>query len=287
MQKPWYLAIALAIGLLCSVAVLAAQPVKPVTPAYAIMPFMMAPPPDFQSDRSFVYGLNELGQAVGCELFRKDLENGSYEEQVWGLHLNTATGDCARVPDARVATDINNHNQIVGETASGGAFWRGPADAAPVSLPPLSEDTRSVLCAINDAGMVVGNSLLYIGGEAVSGRGVLWRVVVDENDNVSVEEPVPLPLLADAPQAWANAVSEMSGGSFQVTGHSVREEIAWARVTVVPMPGKVRPIQGTDGTIAKRLAAGLQVRKYIVSCEPVGDSVVGAGAVSRTSPPTG
>ena len=46
----------------------------------------------------------------------------------------------------------------------------------------------------------MGNSLLYIGGEADSGRGVVWRVVVDENDNVSVEEPVPLPLLAGAPQ---------------------------------------------------------------------------------------
>ena len=185
-----------------------------MTPAYTIMPFMVAPPAEFQSDASFVYDLNELGRAVGFERFRN-----SYEELCWGLHLNTTTGVCTRVPDARVATGINNLNQIVGETATGAHFWRGPADALPVSLPPLSGDTRSAPYAINDAGMVVGNSLNVV-GEVILTRGVVWRVVVDENGDVSVEGPVPLPLFAGDPEAWAIALSELSNGSFHVTGYS-------------------------------------------------------------------
>jgi uncharacterized membrane protein len=236
----WRLAISLAVGLLCCSAALAAKPPKPVTPAYTIMPFMVTPPAEYQSDASFVYDLNELGHAVGSERFRKNFEDGSHEELGWGLHLNTATGDCTRVPNARWAMGINNLNQIVGETANGGAFWRGPADNAPVSLPPLSGDTASIPCAINDAGMVAGNSLY----EAVSSRGALWRVAVDENDNVSVEEPVPLPLLEDAPQAWARGLSEMSGGSFQVTGYAVREDdsleaVVWT--VTVDDDGTLRP----------------------------------------------
>ena len=63
-------------------------------------------------------------------------------------------------------------------------------------------------------------------------------------------------------------------------------EIASVCATTVPMSGKVWPIWGTDGTITERLAGSLQVRRYIVSCEPVGSSVVGSGAVSKTSTPT-
>ena len=64
-------------------------------------------------------------------------------------------------------------------------------------------------------------------------------------------------------------------------------EIASVCATAVPMPGKVWPIWGTAGTVAERLAGSLQVRRYIVSCESVGNSVVGSGAVSKTSAPTG
>ena len=224
-----WLAIAVAIGLLCSAAALAVKPPKPVTPAYTIMPFMVAPPAEFQSDASFVHDLNELGRAVWFERFRN-----SYEELCWGLHLNITTGVCTRVPDARVASGINNLNQIVGDRASGGTFWRGPADALPVSLPPLSGDTRSAPYAINDAGMVVGNSLNVV-GEVILTRGVVRRVVVAENGDVSVEGPVPLPLFAGHPEAWAIALSELSNGSFHVTGYSQRDDAFEAIVWTVAL----------------------------------------------------
>ncbi len=229
-----WLAIAVAVGLACCAVALAAKPPKPVTPAYTIMPFMVAPPPEFQSQGSWVYDLNERGRAVGYEEFRKELADGSYAELYWGLHLNTASGECTWVPNAHFATGINNFNQIVGVTASGGTFWRSPADAVPVSLPPLSGDTRSAPYAINDAGMVVGNSL-NVDGEVILTRGVVWRVVVGET--VSVQGPVPLPLLEGDPQAWAIALSELSNGSFHVTGYSQRDDAFEAIVWTVALDG--------------------------------------------------
>jgi len=158
--------------------------------------------------------------------------------------MDTA-GACTRVPDARVATGINNLNQIVGEASGGGgAFWRGPADNAPVSLPPLSGDTLSAPYAINDAGMVVGNSL-DIDGEVILSRGVVWRVVVDGGGTVSVRGPVALPLLEGDPQAWALALSELSSGSFQVTGFSQREDdSSEAVVWTVALSGDGTPTPG-------------------------------------------
>lgn len=62
-------------------------------------------------------------------------------------------------------------------------------------------------------------------------------------------------------------------------------EVTPACATAVLMSGKVWPIWGTDGTVAKRLTASLQVRRYIMSCEQAGNSVAGLGVVSKTSAP--
>jgi len=231
-----WLAIAVVVGLVCCAVAPAAKPVKPpkpVTPAYTVVPFFMVTPPEgYQSEASFVCDLNKAGRAVGWERFQK--EDGS--EESWGLYLDTKTDGCTpvRVPGARLATGINNLNQIVGDKGIfGGAFWRDPDDTAPVDLPPLWDDTLSAPYAINDAGIVVGSSL-YIadGGQIFLSTPVAWRVAVDENDNVSVEEPVPLPLPAHAPEAGAVALSELSNGSFHVAGicdpeDGPDEAIAW------------------------------------------------------------
>lgn len=241
---PRWLAIAVAIGLACCAAALAAKPVKPVTPAYTIVPFLATPPQDFQSVRSDVQDLNDLGRAVGFEEFRKQLADGSYETLYWGLHLDTATGACAVLHDARGAAGINNLNQIVGCRFNwGGAFWKAPDDDNPVDLPQLSGDIGCDPRAINDAGIVVGNSLDF-DGEGILGRGVIWRVAVDEDGAVSVDDPVELPRLADNTQAWAVDLSELSNGSFHVTGYCASEEYGHEAVgwTVAVDPdGTIKP----------------------------------------------
>ena len=64
------------------------------------------------------------------------------------------------------------------------------------------------------------------------------------------------------------------------------KQAAWVCATAVLMSGKVWPIQGTASTVAERLAGSSQVRRYIMSCEQVGNSIAGSGAVSKTSAPT-
>ena len=95
-------------------------------------------------------------------------------------------------------------------------FWNG-LDAAPVDLPLLPEDTEGSALGINDAGIIVG----FSSHDASSEKGVVWRVFVDENGDVSfVDEPVPLPPLDGDTRTAGLDLTELIDGSFQVSGNS-------------------------------------------------------------------
>jgi hypothetical protein len=52
-------------------------------------------------------------------------------------------------------------------------------------------------------------------------------------------------------------------------------------------PAKTGRTCGADGTVARRLTAGLQISSTIMSCDRATDSAVGSAAVSKASAPTG
>ena len=92
-------------------------------------------------------------------------------------------------------------------------------------------------------------------------------------------------LMCAAMKSSGPRASDSTHGSAEVR-QTVRvrggKQAAWVCATAVLMSGKVWPIQGTAGTVAERLAGSLQVRWYIMSCEQVGNSVVGSVVVSKT-----
>jgi len=224
-----WLAIAVAIGLVGCAVALAAKPVKPVTPAYSIVPFVSPfPAPDgYSSARSWVEDLNDCGQAVGVEEF----SSGSSPKVYRALHLDIATNIYTLLPDASFARGVNNLDQIVGtRTLSDGRlvgmFWKAP-DAAPVDLPPLVAPghTQSAALAINDAGVVVGVSS---NDDRSSASAAVWIVKV-EGDAVSVHGPWELPPLDDDARGCAEDLNEVIGGCCQVTGDTGQsyEAVVW------------------------------------------------------------
>jgi hypothetical protein len=209
-----WLAVAAAIGLICSSAALAKKPDKPPgddsSAAYTIVPFL---PPDFESVRSQVADLNETGQAVG----KAELDGTAAGDLA--VHLDIATGNYTVLQGGSRANGVNNLNQIVGsvllESGFRAGFWAEP-QAAPDLLPLLPGDEEGFALALNDDAIVVGDS---------GNQGVVWRVFVDAGGDVSfVDGPVPLPPLAGDTKAWGLDVNELIDGSFQVTGYSHGED---------------------------------------------------------------
>jgi hypothetical protein len=216
------IAIAMAIGLFCSSGAPAKKPDKPPGDdsgaGYTILPFLTPDIPlNFESVGSSVGDLNDVGHAVGAEYFEEELPEGSFQTVRWALHLDMATWTYTRLQDCHTPAGVNNNNQIVGRRSSGvPAFWQSPGHT-PVDLPLLSGDTQGQALAINDEGIIVGSSR----DDEWSGTGVLWRVLFDDNGDVSfVDGPLPLtPLEGDA-GAWGSDLNELIGGSFQVSGIS-------------------------------------------------------------------
>jgi probable HAF family extracellular repeat protein len=222
-----WLAIAVATCLVCSSQALAKKPPKPPSDdsdaAYTIVPFL---PPDFESVSSHVADFNETGQAVGLA------EVDGTPAGDCAVHLDIATHEYSVLQGGSYASGVSNLDQIVGERLNGerrvALFWEAP-DAAPVDLPLLSGDTQGFASAINDAGIIVGNSH---NDDLSSGGGVVWRVFVDQDGNVFfVDGPLPLPPLDGDNEAWCSDVSELIDGSFQVAGHSrgdgPNEAVVW------------------------------------------------------------
>jgi len=242
-----WIAIGVAIGLVASAAAWAGKPDKPggggggggQTAPYTIVAFRApAPPTDFESHDSHVWDLNELGDAVGVEEFRRELANGSHQTVRWALHVDMATGTYTQLQDCHTAMGVNNLSQIVGRRVSSAhfvpAFWKAPG-AAPVDLPLVAGHTEGWASGINDAGMIVGIS---------DGESVIWRVFVDQ-DAVAVDGPLPLPPLDGHVAVWGSDIDELMDGSFQVSGYSRGENGVYENEAVVWTLGI-----NDDGTLA-------------------------------------
>jgi len=216
-----WLAIAVVVGLVCCAVAPAAKPVKPVTPAYSIVPFVspFAAPDGYNSVGSTVRNLNDCGQAVGFEAF----SDGSSESVYQTLHLDIETEAYTLLPDGCLPSGVNNLNQLVGtRTLSDGRhlgmFLTDPDDTTPDDLGPLEGHTQSDALAINDAGVVVGYSWNDDGSSA---SAALWIVKVDEAGGVWRDGPWELPPLAGDARACAVDLNEVIDEPWcQVTGHS-------------------------------------------------------------------
>ena len=137
---------------------------------------------------ALAYAVNELGAVCGQSLTSND---------VWLATLWPVEGDPTLLDTAgsvfSVCMGLNATQDAVGFQALPGDVGRGfvhRRTTGLVTLPPLPGDTRSEAMAINDAGRIVGTSLLDDAetGEVVS-QAVLW---LDD------QSPVPLTqLLAD------------------------------------------------------------------------------------------
>jgi hypothetical protein len=226
--------VAVAIGLVCASTALAKKPPPSDgdDAGYTIEPFLTPlPPPNFESHDSDVWGINDWGDAVGVEHFRKELPDGSHETIRWGLHLDMETGGYTPLQDCHTAMGVNNLNEIVGRRYRDErlvpAFWKAPS-AAPFDLPLLSGDSEGWASGINDAGIIVGVSK----DDGSEGVGVIWRIFVDQH-GVTVDGPLPLPPLDGHVMAtWGSDLDELIDGSFQVSGYSrgengVREAVVW------------------------------------------------------------
>ena len=126
---------------------------------------------------------------------------------------------------------MNSQNQIAGGILSlkterdRPAFWASPT-AAPFELPLLPGHTRGWADRINDAGIITG----VFQDDNYNGGGVIWRVFVDTEDNVSVDGPLALPPLLGHPDAWTIDVNQLFDGSCQVAGTSNPGDGIWAAV---------------------------------------------------------
>jgi probable HAF family extracellular repeat protein len=256
-----WLAIAVAVGVVCDSTALATKPPKPVTPAYTIVPFVSPfPPTGYSSAGSIVLDLNDCGQAVGCEDYR-DANSQTVRQ---ALHLDIATGIYTLLPDDCFAGGVNNLNEIVGvRTLSDGrniGMFLKSLDALPVDLLPLaaSGHTQCEPLAINDAGVVVGYSRNDDGSSA---SGVVWIVKV-EGDAVSVHGPWALPPLAGDARGCAEDLNEVMDGSCQATGESFGatdesyEAVVWT-VTVAGTTATSGPAVSLVENHARSVGSGI------------------------------
>jgi hypothetical protein len=185
------------------------------TTPYTIVPFL---PPDFASTSSYVSDVDESGHAVGDA----EDENGGSQ----AVHFNIATSIYTSLPGGLSAQGVNNLNQIVGGTSVGGVnlalFWSSPT-ANPIPLPPLAGDVSSDAFAVNDDGIVVGESASGVSPK----RGAVWRVLVDSNGDVQVDGPVERPPLIVGTAAQARNVNEVVDGTAWIVGNSADLAVTW------------------------------------------------------------
>jgi uncharacterized membrane protein len=219
-RKTLTVVVAVTACLFCCTASEAKKPPKPPgggPPAYTIIPFS---PPGVASTASMVHDFNDLGCAVGDAVV-----GGS----TLPLHLDVETGDYT-VMQGTAAIGVNNLNQIVGENGDfQAAFWASP-ESQPVALPPLPGGLLSRATAINDAGVVVGFSEDGSAAPGWTSIGVVWRVAVDSDGDVSVAGPLRLEPLAGGFMSTAGDLNEVVGNAAQVIGWSddgFLEAVVW------------------------------------------------------------
>ena len=249
----------------------AGKPDKPDRPGggggsapYAIIPFL---PPDLDTVGSQVTDLNEVGQAVG----RADLVAGGEQ----ALHLDIASGTYTVLAGGRAAMGVNNFNQTVGVAllpdATVAQFWSSPT-ADPVSLPPLPGSLNSWALAINDAGIVAGSS---------DAQGVAWRVVVDEDGDVHVDNPVALPVPTDVTEWSALDAGEMVSGVAIATGYVVVDSLQEATVWLLELDPEDGSLVVTEPPVG---LGKLGQESYSYATNTFGDVCGGSGGLPFIAP---
>jgi uncharacterized membrane protein len=154
--------------------------------------------------------MNDMGQATG------GFERADGTSQA--IHLDLDTGDYTSLAGGSDsgAGDVNNLNQIVGNSDGIGAFWSNP-NTALITLPPLPGHIRSGATRINDSGIVIGGST---DDASAYSTPVIWRVVVDGNGVASKFGPLELPPVPGGSRTWGAEITETVGGTALVVGSS-------------------------------------------------------------------
>ena len=180
MQKPWYLAIALAIGMLCSVAALAAKPVKPPPepPPYMLVDLLGFPGEGCQSGASFITDRDTSGSVLiggGSNFFYTD---GSWDgyPALWHVAVNGTFPETDPVSLGAAPDGTGREGKGLSRWCSGvmvtGTFqcfeqyedgtWVVPShvafpDGEHIELPGVGPHHRNTYASgINDLGQIVG-----------------------------------------------------------------------------------------------------------------------------------
>jgi uncharacterized membrane protein len=205
-KRTWrWMAIALAIGLMCSADALAKKPPPPPDDDVASYDLVVLAPPGLQITGSNAYDLDEAGDVVGY-YYDSDGEPN-------GFHYDRVQDSWRLFGPGVVVFGLNNLGEMVGGdwNTGEGLYWSAPG-ATPVPLPPLDGHIISDSFKINDAGIIVGRSHGTAGYVAAA-----WTV----NEDGEVSAPVELPFPGGDTRGSAKDLSETDAdGIARVVGYS-------------------------------------------------------------------
>jgi len=200
-----WIAIALAIGLVCSSQALAKKPPKPPADDGASYDLVVLAPAGVQITGSNAYDLDEADNVVGYYLDLDRERNGFYYDRAqesWRLF-----------GPGVVVFGLNNLGEMVGAdwNTGQGLYWSAP-EVPPVPLAPLGGHLSSDGFKINDAGIIVGRSQ----GNGCS-VAVAWSV--DAQGVVSAPIELPFPE-GDTRGSVSDLGEEDADGISRIVGYS-------------------------------------------------------------------
>jgi hypothetical protein len=156
-----WIAIAVAIGLVCSSQALAKKP-----PEQQWTTVTLNTDPGVSSKP---FDINDAGDVVGELRFT----SGGSLAVLWEVSGTTVVEHV--LADGTMATGVNELQQVVGECATGAAYWAS-VNSEPVALPAAGDHVYSDAYQLNDDGVIVGLSA----GSDGKWYPVAWRVVDGE-----------------------------------------------------------------------------------------------------------
>jgi uncharacterized membrane protein len=234
-----WIAIAVAVGLWCMAEARAGKPAKPPASGTSYKIAKLAAEDESGTWDCYARDINDLRDVVG---YVEDAVTGQRRAACWEV---SGSGDAIQsqlilLTGGSDARGVNDCGEIVGYGTGGngqtvGLYW-ATAAAAPLTLPPLSEDARSYALAINNQGVVCGQSV------GATAQAVAWRVDW-AGGQPSVSPPRALPTLDEASSALAIGNNDADGvaqvvGRFAAASGQSTAAVAW---TVASRP---------DGTLA-------------------------------------
>ena len=185
-------------------------------PSYTVLTFL--PPGADNSPGSYVYDINEQGQAVGY--IHTEVGVGFI-----GYQLDIDNGVYTQLADGLGAISINNLGQIAGAQVDVSGFETGiflaSATATPILFPPLSGDAFTDVQHINDDGIAIGHSTRVVSGTPVSAQPVAWRVRQLPGGTFEIDSPIVLPEFYQGGASSVYDLNETLGDSAQVIGESI------------------------------------------------------------------